>query len=101
MAADRDVPLISHTYGESQTVWAKGQILMVATYDQSVMLRTTGKPLLWIGEGPAPEGLVAYDPTSDVPIYEQARPAAPDPTHFTSYRALLEHVAPEAPMAQG
>jgi hypothetical protein len=94
IAADETVPLISHVYGQPQTVWNQGQILMVTTYDQSVILRATGKPLLWIGEGVAPEGLVAYDPDSDVPIYEQARPAVPDPTHFTSYGALLEHVAP-------
>ena len=99
IAADKTVPLISHAYGQPQTTWAKGQILMVTTYDQAVILRATGKPLLWIGEGAAPEGLVAYDPASDVPIYEQARPAAPDPTHFTSYRALLEHVAPTPQLA--
>lgn len=67
---------------------------MVVTYDQAVILRTTGKPLLWIGEGAAPEGLVTYDPDSDVPIHEQARPALPEPLHFTSYRALIDHVAP-------
>jgi hypothetical protein len=101
IATDETVPLISHTYGQPQTTWAKGQILMVTTYDQAVILRATGKPLLWIGEGTAPEGLVAYDPASDVPIHEQARPAAPDPTHFTSYRALLEHVAPTPQLALG
>ena len=101
IAADKSVPLISHVYGSPKTIWTKGQILMVATYDQAVILRTTGKPLLWIGEGPAPEGLVAYNPTSEVPIYEQARPAAPDPHHFTSYRALLEHVAPVTSMPEG
>lgn len=101
IAADETVPLISHAYGQPQAVWAQGQILMVTTYDQAVILRATGKPLLWIGEGPAPEGLVAYDPASDVPIHEQARSAAPDPTHFTSYRALLEHVAPTPQLALG
>ncbi|MBT5296181.1 MAG: hypothetical protein HOL32_11580 [Octadecabacter sp.] len=101
IADDEDVPLISHAYGQPKTIWAEGQILMVATYDQAVILRATGKPLLWIGEGPAPEGMVAYCPSSAVPIHEQARPAAPDPHHFTSYRALMANVAPVASAAGG
>lgn len=92
---EESVPLISHAFGPSSDVWDEADIIIVIASEDVDHLRTTGKPLLWLGSGPAPDGTVAFDPMKRETPYEVAARAVrpvPSPLHFTSYRALLDYV---------
>lgn len=92
MGKDERLPLIHTRREAAATTWHRADIVIATTVDQFAKLRMTGKPILWLGEGPAPEGAGSFDAGSDKPLHEIALRPDPDPLHFTSYRALLDHV---------
>jgi hypothetical protein len=92
MGKDERLPLIQTRRETAATTWHRADIVIATTVDQFAKLRMTGKPILWLGEGPAPEGAGNFDTKSDKPLHEIALRPDPDPLHFTSYRALLDHV---------
>ena len=100
LTRDKSLPLVSHHVGSPTTIWNKADIIIATTLNQVVELRGTGKPLLWLGEGDAPDGVIAFDPNLDAPLHVVAQPATPMPYHFTSYTALLNYVVTDT-TAQG
>lgn len=91
---DPTVPLISHSVGPSSVVWDEADIIIVTSIEDVDHLRTTGKPLLWMGSEPAPDGTVPFNPQKGETPYEvAARAPRPEPPqfHFTSYLTLLEY----------
>ena len=88
LQTDKSLPLVNHHIGAPTTIWNKADIIVATTLNQVGELRGTGKRLLWLGEGDAPEGVIPFNPNSDVPLHELAEPLEPAPLHFTSYEAF-------------
>ncbi len=86
-----NIPLIEARRESPAMTWNRADIVIATTRDQVIALRATGKPLLWLGAGPAPEGVTPFDPEATTPLHEMAQRMDSDPLHFTSYHDLLEH----------
>ena len=92
MGKRTDLPLVHVRREATATTWDRAEIAVVTTLDQFAKLRAAGKPMLWLGEGPGPEGACHFDTASNKPLFRMARVSDPDPLHFSTYRALLDHV---------